>query len=114
MPNDQKHESIQTRFKDLLQDHRNGGLEYDASLELKKLVEAVRETGKGGSVTIKLSVSPINGDPKKVVMIDEIKSSIPKASVGGSLFFTTEQGGLVQRNPDQLDLRYADEPAKPQ
>lgn len=95
---------VQTRFKDLLHDHRNGGMEFEMSQQIKELVEAVRATAKGGSITLKISIAPINGDPKKVVMIDEIKSNIPQTPKGGSLFWTTDLGGLVNRNPDQLEL----------
>lgn len=96
--------TVETRFQDLLREHRSGGLEYDVSNEMRNLVDAVRSTSKGGSITITLKIAPINGDPNKVLLTDEVKVNIPKPAKGGSLFWTTDHGGLVGRNPNQLDL----------
>lgn len=88
-------------FSDVLGDLGRGRTLDSLSERLDVLAEAVCETGKAGSLTLKLAVKP-NGDGS-VEIVDEIKAVVPDASRGKTVFFTSERG-LVRSDPRQSEM----------
>ena len=91
-------------FHGIMKAHRRGAAMFDLDRAIEECVRAIRDTGKGGSVTLKLGFSCVNGDPSKVIVTDTITSKKPEPPAEGSLFFTTDDGGLQRDDPAQMDM----------
>lgn len=74
--------------------------------QLQELVEAIRETGKGGTLTYKLTVTPsskANLDDT-VIVKDQITVKKPVADRPESTFFIDEADNLVRNHPRQPSM----------
>lgn len=103
--------AIDGAFLALLQKHRKGGAITEASDLLRELNEAVQLTGKAGSLSLKLTVSPATRGQGAVVVVDELKLKKPEVDRdNGSIFFVDAQNNLVREDPNQqkLDLQPMD------
>jgi hypothetical protein len=98
-------------FTGVLMEYNNGALDELLVNELQDVVMAVRRTEKAGTLTLKIKVSP-NGDA--MVELDAtVNTNKPAGSVGKALFFPTEEGLLLRRDPRQAELRFRDVAAEP-
>lgn len=93
-------------FAAFLQQARRGGLHTECSDALADLVQACTETGKKGTMTVKLTVDP-RGDGVTVDVTDDVQIKAPKAPAPPSIFYHDDRGGLHRRDPrqDELPLR---------
>lgn len=89
-------------FIDTLRDIEAGGLLDELSETQHRLIDAIRLTGKGGELTIKLAYKP-DGNGQMTIKAD-VKAKEPAISRGTSLFFLTPEGNLTRRDPRQQDL----------
>lgn len=89
-------------FIDTLRDIEAGGLLDELSETQHSLIDAIRLTGKGGDLTIKLAYKP-DGNGQMTIKAD-VKAKEPALSRGTSLFFLTPEGNLTRRDPRQQDL----------
>ncbi|MFI8372657.1 hypothetical protein ACIGCH_00935 [Pseudomonas helleri] len=89
-------------FIDTLRDIEAGGLLDELSETQHSLIDAIRLTGKGGVLTIKLAYKP-DGNGQMTIKAD-VKAKEPALSRGTSLFFLTPEGNLTRRDPRQQDL----------
>lgn len=89
-------------FLDLLREHRNGLTHEELTEELQKLVAAVVEERKAGTLTLKIKLEP-KGDGT-VMLVDEVVAKPPKRTKGGSLFFVTPENNLARQDPRQNNL----------
>ena len=89
-------------FIDTLRDIEAGGLLDELSEAQHSLIDAIRLTGKGGELTIKLTYKP-DGNGQMTIKAD-VKAKEPALSRGTSLFFLTPEGNLTRRDPRQQDL----------
>lgn len=89
-------------FIDTLRDIEAGGLLDELSETQHSLIDAIRLTGKGGELTIKLAYKP-DGNGQMTIKAD-VKTKEPALSRGTSLFFLTPEGNLTRRDPRQQDL----------
>ena len=89
-------------FIDTLRDIEAGGLLDELSETQHSLIDAIRLTGKGGELTIKLAYKP-DGNGQMTIKAD-VKAKEPALSRGTSLFFLTPEGNLTRRDPRQQDL----------
>lgn len=89
-----------------LREIRRGALLDEAAAKLQELVTAVTATGKGGTLTLKLSVSPAGrGSQVRTVLIQDLVSlSLPTADREVTVFFPTADGDLSRSDPAQLPL----------
>lgn len=90
-------------FAEVLLDLAGGDLERRLTHELAEIVRAVEETGKNGTLALKLTVER---DAKVVRITCESKATIPKESVEATAFFTDERGGLHKDNPRQTAILF--------
>ena len=88
-------------FTTVIRDMRDGQVLEQCSDELAAVVQAVEETGKAGTFTLQLKISP-NGE-RAVSISSAIKTSVPKPSIGAAMFFT-QDGNLFRRDPKQMDI----------
>lgn len=87
---------------DVIRDIRYGEFLDEASDQFNKLVTAVENTGKGGSMTITIKLKPSAAGAIEVT--DEVKAKLPELARGSSLFFATPEGNLQRNNPKQREL----------
>lgn len=96
-------------FISTLTDLAQGDLAPMLSEDLANLVKEVRDQQNKGSLTLKLTIKPAGGDGKVEVQSD-VDLKLPKPDPGLSLFFSTEHGQLLRRNPNQRELPFKDNP----
>lgn len=92
-------------FAVTLSEIRNGDCLNEVSNEMGRLIQAVRLTGRAGKITLKMKVEPASrGDVTRIFIEDQISIDIPKPQRAKALFFTTEEGGLQRKDPNQLEM----------
>lgn len=89
-------------FVQTIGEFAEGRTNEELTSALSALVLAVGQTGKKGSLTLKLNIEP-NAEGL-VRLTDEITVKIPQAARGASIFYVTEEGSLVKNNPRQKEL----------
>lgn len=100
-----KADVVSTNAVTVLENVRRGQFLYDLSSALEELVASVREHKRGGSVTVKLSLDPMNpGDGDTLQLSDEIMVKKPKPTRAKSIFFSTKQNTLVREDPRQRTM----------
>jgi hypothetical protein len=92
----------------------------ELSEELNKLVGAVRETGKAGSLTLTITLKPVDGSTSVLGVHDVIKVRKPEHTRMGSLAYPDSNNRLSRSDPnsmplfeDESDVRSAPETANP-
>ena len=81
---------------DTLKNIRAGGLLDEIGDELANLTRHVRETGRGGKLTITLTVSPVKkGQGEIVTIADEVRAKLPKLERPSTVLYTDDAGGLA-------------------
>lgn len=83
----------------------DGGLPVEtADEQLRDVMEAVRRTGKKGTVTVTLEVAP-NGEMGFAASV-KVTSKAPQINFGQSFFFSDRNGDLSRNAPhmEQLGL----------
>jgi len=94
-----------------LQELRDGRTHTELTTQMAALLEKVKETGKGGEITLKLKVKPAGrgSDVDKIVIADSITVTLPKPERGEDFFWLTEENDLSRNHPRQqsLELRTA-------
>ena len=88
---------------ELLGELRKGLTVSELSDELGELIQAVKETGKKGALSLKLEFVPSSGGETVLVTADwTVKEPLPnKAS---TTFFTTDDNLLVRTDPRQREM----------
>src|SRR5690242_7781079 len=97
--------SYATEAVAFLTNQRSGTLLQDFGEDLAALVEAVRETGRGGELTLKVKIRPAakNGGPS-VVVSDAIALKAPKPEIAETVMYAGDGGVLSRRDPRQPSL----------
>ena len=98
-------------FAAFLAEHNNGAAANKASEELHALVAAVRDTGKKGTLTLKISLSAM--DDTTLVALVDVVSAPPKHPEKSAVYFATKDGNLSREDPNQLKFDQLKEVAAP-
>lgn len=93
----------QNAFTRTLGELRKGGTVNELSNALQALTKAVRETGKKGVLTLKLTLSPANNN-EVVLVSDDVQVKEPKMSKASTTFFMTEDDLLSRSDPRQAEM----------
>ena len=92
-------------FQDILLTINKGATFAELSEKLRSLVQAVRATGKGGSLALTIKVAPAARGDGDVVMVDAgVRVRAPEPDHRKNVFFSTEDGNLSLSDPEQMDL----------
>lgn len=98
-------------FAVFLQELCDGRTHAELSDQLATLLERVKETGKGGELTLKLKVKPAGrgADVDKIVIGESVTLKLPNPERGEDFFWLTEDHDLSRNHPRQgnLELREA-------
>lgn len=89
-------------FLEFIQGFRRGELLETGDQKMTELVEAIRETGNGGSLTLKVGIKVNKAGQLEIVPDITIKK--PTRSMGTGIYFTTDDGRLTRRDPNQMDF----------
>ena len=89
-------------FADTLVALRHGSLADEVSEKFNELTNKCVETGRAGSMTLKITLKP--GKAGQVEVEDNIKLTLPKEEKGTSLMFATVEGNLQREDPRQQSL----------
>lgn len=97
-------------FLSFLINLENGGAAMAAGEQLQEVATAVVRHGKVGKLTLEISLTPkhIREGVVKTVEVDySVKSKIPQANAGSTIFFTNEEGELSRQDPAQMQIEEA-------
>ena len=97
-------------FGVFLQELRDGRVHADLSQQMEELLAKVKETGKGGELSLKIKIKPATrgGDVDKVTISDLITLSLPKPERGEDFFWLTDDNDLTRNHPKQASLELRD------
>lgn len=87
---------------DVLTTLSNGHAHDLADEALREITQAVLDTGKAGTLTIKIEVK-LNGE-RTVSLSPTISTKTPQHSMGQTIFFAQDNGDLSRSDPQQRDL----------
>ena len=83
--------------------------DVEAAETLRKVIEAVKATGKVGSIVLRLDVKPAGTDENAVDVFDRITTKIPEKTRMGARAFITPDGDLSRTDPQSMPLFEDDE-----
>lgn len=89
-----------------LTQQRKGNLDVEAGADLAMLVDAVRSTGKGGSLTVVVRIQP--GKAGSLEVVDDVRLKLPEPEREAALWFADKAGHLTRHDPDQLRIQHPD------
>ncbi|WP_065961221.1 hypothetical protein [Curtobacterium sp. UCD-KPL2560] len=72
--------------------------------ELTKLVAAIEETGKGGTITLTLELKPIDDAVSALKVNDKITVKRPEKNRQGSITYVDRDHTLSRRDPSSMPL----------
>ena len=101
-------------FSRLLSEHREGACISELSAALSEVVDAVRKTGKPGSVVLEVKICPASkGAANAVTVVDTVKTKTATPERAASFFFADDANRLTRDNPNQMKLDLKTVPAAP-
>ena len=103
-------------FADWLREQSNGRTLDELSDALADVSAAVRETGKKGTLTLTITISPVKNGGGALVVADQVKALAPKPDRRTSVFYADDHGNLTREDPRQPTfegLREVPAPADP-
>ncbi len=104
-------------FLDTLTKLRYGECLENLTTELHQLLCAVNRTGRGGSLTLKINVKPVDkgASVERIQISDDITVKVPKPERGSTFMFLDAQNNPTPNDPRQpsLPLRVVADDTKP-
>lgn len=105
-------------FADVLMDlGKKGSTHTELSEGLKELCAAVRDNGKGGSLTLTIKVNPLDKKNSEILTFtDTVTVKVPEKDRKKTVFFPDNEGNPLRDNPNQMQfegLRDVSEPREP-
>lgn len=97
--------SENTKISEHLRVWNGGEIDAEITEELSKLVRDVKITGKKGTITLAITVTPEDkeGDYVSLTMT-KIKVSAPEVRRRSALFYASNDGDLLRNNPTQVEI----------
>ncbi len=89
-------------FADFLADHNGGQGHRQAGEALQRLVAAVLDTGKKGTVTLKVTVGTMDGADNTLVTTIEVAEKLPAVAPKPQVFYADDDNNLTRSDPNQL------------
>ena len=89
-------------FADFLAEHNQGVGHRQAGEALQRLVAAVQDTGKKGSITIRVDVAQMKDDETLLVTTVAVTEKLPVSSPKPAIFYADDENNLVRTDPRQM------------
>lgn len=70
---------------------------------LQSLTKRVQETGKGGSITLALTIKPFKGDENVMTVSDTVRVKLPEHDRKEGIFYPDADGNLTRNDPTAMD-----------
>lgn len=83
-----------------------GTLVPDFNIALRNVVRGVRDTGKDGSIALKLKIEPAKGSKSQLIVRASIEEKTPQPPRPMNIFFDDEDGGLHRSDPRQMGFNF--------
>lgn len=94
-------------------DIRKGQLQIELAKQFQELVEAVKNTGRAGELTLTLKVAPLGKEGAMHSVVDDVKLKLPKVDKIATLFFVTPDNNHSLADPTQPQRNLKDAPEPP-
>lgn len=91
-------------FADVLSEVNRGVIADEAATELAKLVSAVQQTGKKGTLKVLIEVAPVKGNDTIVQVSGAVDVRAPRPASPTSFFYPDDDGNLSRNDPNALPL----------
>lgn len=91
-------------FAAVLQDLNGGTVADQLATDMQELVNAVREHGRKGALTLKVEVQPRKGNINALNVTARVDTKLPAPEPVESVFFADDGGNLLRTDPRQLTL----------
>lgn len=95
-------------FNHFIVELNDGSTHAALSADLAELLRTVQNTGRAGSLTLKVKVAPAtrtnSGSVDKVTITADRKLELPKPEQASDFFWLTEDGETSRNHPRQHDL----------
>ena len=91
-------------FADFLAEHNNGLGHRQSGEALQRLVAAVQDTGKKGSVTIRVDVAQMKDDETLLITVINVTEKLPVAPAKPAIFYADDEGNLTRSDPRQMSF----------
>lgn len=88
-------------FADFLHEQAGGRTHEELTEALAEVVAAVRDTGKKGTLTLTLTVTPLKNGGGALTVTDSVKKGVPIHDRRASIFYATNSGSLTRDDPMQ-------------
>lgn len=89
-------------FADWLREQSGGRTHDDLTEALAEVVTAVGDTGKKGTVTLTITVAPLDKNGGSALTVtDAIKKAVPQHDRRKSIFYGDKAGNLLRDDPRQ-------------
>lgn len=96
----------------------DGSTHAALSADFAELLRTVQNTGRAGSLTLKVKVAPAtrtnSGSVDKVTITADRKLELPKPEQASDFFWLTDEGETSRNHPRQHDLPLRDVTTTPQ
>jgi hypothetical protein len=80
------------------------GADIELGEEMSKLIDAVKDTGKAGSLTYAISVKLADGNGSAVIIGDKISAKRPEKDRATSIAYIGEDNRLQRTDPNSMPL----------
>lgn len=91
-------------FTDILRFMRKGSVVQVLTDRLADVCKAASETGKAGELTLKIKIKPEAVGGKQFDFVPSIGFTVPQPDLKPSVFYMTDDGGVVREDPDQAEM----------
>jgi hypothetical protein len=101
---DATREDAPDSFAAFLCQTNKGRTERELSEAMQRLVAAVQETGKAGTLTLRIDIKPQANTDGVVTVTDRVTVKAPQLERPNSIFFITKNAGLSRNDPNQRSI----------
>jgi hypothetical protein len=89
-------------FAEFMTSFRRGQLLERADTALNELIDAIRETGSGGALTVKFPFKVNKAG--QLECTPEVTLKKPAPTLGAGIYYASDDGRLTRRDPNQGDM----------
>lgn len=97
-------DAVSVDFPAFLKDIRRGEFLFECAQKQQELIKAIKDTRKGGKLTITLDIKPYSPSASEVEVDGRCDIKAPLPARTKSIFFTTKANTCQREDPRQRDF----------